>query len=401
LTDDQVAAARAALPALETLLQVNAGTKGLTAGPVIEALKTLTDDVEYGGYAGYNRVQQKAAAARDRLADFLGAERSALAFTGNATESLNVALMLPWRTWQEAQRGGPVDVLISDHEYPTTNLLFGYLTQLGLARLIRYPLSADPDALMDAIAAAATPGTQAIVASHVDCNTGLRIDPAPLVRWARERGIVSFIDGAQAAGQFPLHLAELGADLYITNGHKWLFGPNGVGLLYVRPGFERTLIPQRVGSGTMHFDSTLAYAGEPRWTDGARRFELLATRPAQVFAAMDAALDWHAHFGDGAIERRQRALTERIKQRLLQMPERYRLITPLAWEASSALASVQILENGTPIGGDRIGAFCGRMLTAGHAFIRPVPEFDALRLSMAYYNTDDDFERLFELLRAL
>ena len=50
-------------------------------------------------------------------------------------------------------------------------------------------------------------------------------------------------------------------------------------------------------------------------------------------------------------------------------------------------------------GGDKYSVF--KMLQEGRAFLRPVPEFDALRLSMAYYTTEDDFERAFTMLEEL
>lgn len=386
-----IAALRAAHPAFG-ILQVNTGTKGITAPPVIEALLQLTHRIEYGGFQGYCEVQERAMAARDRLARFLGADPTELAFTGNATESLNVALALPWERW-----GTPVEVLISDHEYPTTNLVFGYLQQIGLARLVRYPLSADPQVSLDALERCVTPRTRVLVASHVDCNTGLRADAAALCAWARARGIVSYVDGAQAAGQFPIDLHALGCDLYVTNGHKWLFGPNGVGLLYIRDGVEAMLTPPRVGMGTMHFRADHTYDGDPGWVDGAHRFELTATRPAQVLAAMDAALDWYESFGPGAIEAQQRRMADHVRRRIREMPERFTLITPDSWERSSALLSIRI----AGCDGARIAAFCGRMLQEGRGFLRPVPEFDALRISTAYYNTEDDYERLWEMLEEL
>ena len=371
------------MPALHSLLQLNSGTKGICAPPVVESLVELTRELE-DGYAGYRRVMVKADHARARLAAFLGAKDSELAFTGNASVSLNVALSLPWHEWP-----APADVLISDHEYPTTNMLFGYLEKLGKARLIRFPLDGGPEALE----AHVTPNTRLLVASHVDCNTGLRIDPTPLCDWAREHNIVSFIDGAQATGQFPIDLHAMGCDLYITNGHKWLFGPNGVGLLYVREGFEERLTPQMVGLGTMDFS-------EPgRWLPGARRFELTATRPAQTLAAMDAALTWHQSL---PIEARQKELAAHVKQRILECPERFRLITPLEWERSSALASVQFLQkDGSVVPGAKVLEFCNRLLAENVAFLRPVPEFDALRLSMAYYNTEEEYERFFAITAEL
>ena len=378
-----IEAIRAGMPALSEILQVNSGTKGICAAPVVEALLENTKRVEVGGYLGYCEMQAKAESAKARLAALFGCDESELAFTGNASVSLNVALALPWERW-----GAPVDVLISDHEYPTTNMVFGYLEKIGKARLIRYVLSENIETMRESLEASVTEGTKLLVASHVCCNTGLRTDVKALSDWARARGIVSYIDGAQAAGQFLINLHELGCDLYITNGHKWMFGPNGVGLLYVRAGFEDELTPTMVGMGTMDF------ADHGTWTPGAQRFDLMATRPAQVLATMHAALDWLENLGFERVWARQRALTNHVKARILTMPERFTLITPLEFEKSSALASVKIVGKS----GEQIGAFAGKMLQEKRAFLRPVPEFDALRLSMAYYNTEDDFERTFAML---
>jgi selenocysteine lyase/cysteine desulfurase len=281
-----------------------------------------------------------------------------------------------------------VDVLISDHEYPTTNMLFHYLEQIGMVRLIRYVLSAEISETIAGLNATVTEETRVVVASHVDCNTGLRADVAAISTWCRENGLISYIDGAQAIGQFPIDLHAIGCDLYISNGHKWLFGPSGVGLLYVRKGFEEQMVPPQVGAGTVTYQLPVT------WTTGANRFELVATRPAQVYAAMDTALDWLESFGLERIEARQRELTAWLKARILEMPDRFTLITPLEWEKSSALATIKI----AGMNGEDIGRFCGDMLTQGHAFLRPVPEFDGLRLSMAYYNVPDEYEQFFQLL---
>ena len=387
----RIQAFRDALPAFG-ILQVNTGTKGICAPSVVEALLERTREIEAGGYGAYARQQRDAAAARARLATFFGADVSELAFTGNATESLNAALALPWDRW-----GTPVDVLISDHEYPTTNMVFGFLKQTGRVNLIRYPLETDTQALLDGVEGRVTSHTRVLVASHVDCNKGRRIDVAALSRWARERGIVSFIDGAQAAGQFPIDLHAMGCDVYVTNGHKWLYGPNGVGLLYVRAGFEDEMLPSCVGSGTMHFSPTHEYDGPPSWMAGAHRFELTATRPAQVLATMDAAMDAYESWGPGVIESQQRAIADHLRWRILEQPDRFTLLSPDSWEHGSALVSIGI----HGVGGQQIGEFCGRMLEEGKGFLRPVPEFDALRISAAYYNTVDDYERLFDLLSEL
>ncbi len=387
MTPAEIMRIRAAIPVLQETLYLNTGTSGLPAMPVVDSLLELTRFSELGGLPAYHEVQAQATQARDRLARFLGADPSEVAFTRNATDSLNIAFSLPWEQWRPSP-GQPVDVLISDHEYPTCNMIFHYLEQTGRANLIRYALSADTEEMIASLNHHVTDGTKLVVASHVCCNTGLRADVQAVSLWAKERGIISYIDGAQAAGQFPIDLHEIGCDLYITNGHKWLYGPNGVGLLFVKQGFEEHLEPATVGSGTIIFDIPV------KWTDGAHRFDLTATRPVQALAAMNAALDWFEKVGVSAIEARQRQLADYVKERILSEEDRYRLICPLSWEQSSSMATFQIRGKT----GDEIAAFCHQMFVERKAVLRPVPEFDGIRLSMAYYNVEEEYERFFRLL---
>lgn len=383
-----IARARSAIPLLNETLYLNTGTAGLTAQPVIDAMLDLARRMESGGLAAYYDIHSQALAARNRLAALLGANQDEMAFTYNASHSLNIAMQVRWdalRTMSDQ----PVEVLFSDHEYPTTNMIFRYLEQSGAIRLVRYTLSANTDEMLDSLNAVATGHPRMLVASHVDCNTGLRADVKTLCAWCKERGIVSFIDGAQAIGQFHIDLHDMGCDIYIGNGHKWLYGPKGVGLLYVRKEMLDLFKPPMVGSGTITWEDPIAFV------DSAARFELAATRPAYVFAAMNAALDWLDSFGQTAIERRMRELSDYFKRRVLEQPNRYTLICPVPWEQSSAMASIQFAGKTA----EDINAFCSRMMQERKAALRPVGDgFNAIRISTAYYNIEDEYERLFHLL---
>ena len=388
---DEVAFFRDQVSAFK-MLQVNAGTKGICHPKTTASLIDWTQRIESGGHSEYMEAQHFASVARNRMAQFTNAKPTEIAFTGNATLSLSVAMDLPWDQW-----GARVDVLISDHEYPAANMIFGYLQQLGKIRIVRYSLSTDTNTLVENLESSVTPQTRVVVLSHVCCNTGKRTDVRAVSTWARSRGIVSYIDGAQALGQIPVDLTDIGCDLYITNGHKWLGGPNGVGVLYVRDGFEACMKPVHVGHGIMPFTLDNEYNGKPVFADGAHRFELMATRPVQTLAAMNTAFDVIDELSLSAIRERQRMLSEYVKERVLQQSDRFELISPTAFEDSSALISIRI----KGVNGAKINEFAGRMLTDKRAFLRPVPEFDALRISAAYYNVEDDYERLWHLLGEL
>jgi selenocysteine lyase/cysteine desulfurase len=155
--------------------------------------------------------------------------------------------------------------------------------------------------------------------------------------------------------------------------------------------------PVHVGHGMMPFTPDNEYIGKPVFAPGAHRFELMATRPAQTFATMHTALDVIEELGLDRIRERQELLSDYIKKRVLEQPDRFELISPLPFTESSALVSIRI----HGISGTEINAFAGKVLAEKRAFLRPVPEFDALRISAAYYNVPDDYERLWDLLAEL
>jgi L-cysteine/cystine lyase len=70
--------------------------------------------------------------------------------------------------------------------------------------------------------------------SHITTVTGLVLPAKELCRLARERGVLTHVDGAHSIGQIPLDLHDLGCEIYATSPHKWLLAPKGTGTLFVR-----------------------------------------------------------------------------------------------------------------------------------------------------------------------
>lgn len=103
----------------------------------------------------------------------------------------------------------------------------------------------DLDDIERAVAAAPT---RMVVCQHASNVTGAIQPVGDIVDIAHEHGAVTVIDGAQAAGHLPLDLSALGADAYVAPGHKGLLGPQGIGVLYLAPGFDPMELMQG-GSG--------------------------------------------------------------------------------------------------------------------------------------------------------
>jgi isopenicillin-N epimerase len=111
-----------------------------------------------------------------------------------------------------------------------------------------------------------TSRTKVIFLSHITSPTALRLPVEAICRRAREKGILTLIDGSHVPGQIPLHLDQLGADFYTGNCHKWLLSPKGAGFLYADPSVQDLIDPLVVSWG---------YQTDPAKSTGSRFVDLL------------------------------------------------------------------------------------------------------------------------------
>jgi isopenicillin-N epimerase len=142
--------------------------------------------------------------------------------------------------------------LSTDHEYGALDRTWRFICGKRGARYIRQPVPIpvkSAEQIVEAIWAGVTPSTRVLFISHITSPTAIIFPMAELVRRARERGILTVIDGAHAPGQIPLHLAGLGADFYSGNCHKWMCAPKGSAFLYARREVQPLVEPLAVSWG--------------------------------------------------------------------------------------------------------------------------------------------------------
>jgi alanine-glyoxylate transaminase/serine-glyoxylate transaminase/serine-pyruvate transaminase len=129
---------------------------------------------------------------------------------------------------------------------------------------------------------------KALLATHVDTSTGVRIDPCPLARLARERGILSVFDGVCATGGESFRMEEWGADVYLTASQKALGAPPGLALLVASPAAMEARARRRSAQPPMYLDleqwMTVMDAYE------ARRPAYFSTPATGLILALEAAL---------------------------------------------------------------------------------------------------------------
>ena len=220
--------------------------------------------------------------ARGVLAAFLSTGQENLFYTTNATTALNiVARSLPL---------GPGDEILSnDHEYGALDQTWEFVCSKRGCRYVRPTISLpirSAEEVIETIWQGVSERTRVLFISHITSPTGLIFPIAPLIRRARERGILTVIDGAHAPGQVPLDLEALGADFYAGNCHKWLMSPKGAAFLYARPEVQPLLEPLVVSWRNMSLSASPFIAAN----------EFQGTRDIAAYLSVPAAIQFRKDY---------------------------------------------------------------------------------------------------------
>ena len=170
---------------------------------------------------------------------FHGENPKQIAFTSNATESLNTAIQ------GLIEPGDHVITTMMEHNSVLRAL---YEREVGGAELTILKCDGCGNISYEELERAIRKNTKAIVCTHGSNLTGNVNDISRIGRIAKERGILFIADASQTAGLLPIDVREMNIDILCFTGHKGLYGPQGTGGIYVRPGLDVKPL-KRGGSG--------------------------------------------------------------------------------------------------------------------------------------------------------
>ncbi|HYK94959.1 MAG TPA: aminotransferase class V-fold PLP-dependent enzyme [Candidatus Dormibacteraeota bacterium] len=216
------------------------GTYGACPRPVLEAQQALVAELESDPIRFLTReFESRLDAAREQVATFLNADPEGLVVVPNATTGVATVV--------ESLRLRPGDELLTnDHEYNATLNALATVAERAKARVVRVSIPLPirhPEQVVEAILAGVSPRTRLALISHVTSPSGLVLPIETIVRELDRLGVDTLVDAAHAPGMVPVDLRALGAAYWTGNGHKWLCGPKGAGVLHVREDRRDRVLP--------------------------------------------------------------------------------------------------------------------------------------------------------------
>ena len=378
-----LARARRETPGCENVLHFNNAGAALMPQPVLDAVVNhLKLEAAIGGYEAKEKEFAAAEHVYDAAARLINCAPEEVAFIENATRAWDMAFYsIPFRSGDR--------ILTAKSEYASN-----YIAYLQVARRNGAVVEVIPDDEYGATSVSALRNmiderVKLISISHVPTQGGL-VNPAKEIgAVAREAGVLYLLDACQSVGQMPIDVQEIGCDILSTTGRKYLRGPRGTGLLYLRGDLIEQFEPPFLDLHAANWIDKDTY--EVR--SDARRFEnweMYYAGKVGLGVAIDYALEWNIE----VTWQRIRALAEQLRSQLLEISgvaihdlgrERCGIVTFTvdgipAVELQKKLASEKINITVSFADSNRLD-FLARHLS------------QLARASVHYYNTEDEITR--------
>ena len=213
--------------------------------PAVAALREYADSLAENGIAAVQDWLDRIADVRGLAARLINApDADDVYFVPNTTHGIGVvAEGFPWQAGRQRRargRGVPGEPVPVDEP-----------RRAAASKCGRVPSRGEPRVASTTSAPRWTRRTRVLAVSAVEFASGFRNDLDALGELCRERGVFFFVDAIQALGVFPLDVQRTPIDALSADGHKWLLGPEGAGIGYIRREWVERLHPIGVGANSV------------------------------------------------------------------------------------------------------------------------------------------------------
>ncbi len=386
-------AIREMVPGVLDTVYLNTGTCGPLPRVAHEAvMEEVNHDLTKARISGehFPHIGELRNGVRDVVAGAIGASPDEIAITSSTTDGMYSAI-IGYR-WQPGD-----ELIISNIEHPG-GLLPSFLAKRRFGIRVRVADiglgGGDPADIVRAFEQLITPRTRMIAISHVSYTTGARLPVKEIVAMAHSHDVLVAVDAAQSYGALHLDMHDLDVDFYACSGQKWMCGPDGTGAFYVKAA-SLGEIEQTLGSGGMIRGTLDYYGGSYSPANGAARFDT-AGRNTALLAGQKAATKWILE--DVGVEWASKHITELGHNTYDQLASLHGITMVTPREALAGLIAFNV---------DGIDApdLSKRLAEEYNVTIRFVTKYinnpDAARVSVGFYNNDEDISRLISGIAAV
>jgi len=367
----------------------NAATS-LTPRQVVDAMVRYLLECRANVGRGSYRLALEATSAyeevRKKVARFIGARATEVAFVKNATEAINlVAMGLRWC------RGENIVTTALEHHsnvLPWIRTARLYSLEVRFARPRR-----DGTLAVEEFERLVDDNTRIIAVAHVSNVLGTISPIKEIAKIAKSRGALLLIDAAQSAPHMPINVKELGCDFLAFSAHK-MCGPPGVGVLYVEDSVQ--LDPLVVGGGVVADASLHDY----KLLEKPHAFEA-GTPPIGDVIGLGAAVDYLSRLGLENIMKHELELAKKLRELLIEVPDVKVLgpEEPQTGIVSFSVRDVKAEDVALALGNLNICVRAG--FHCAIPLVRDVlgEKLGVVRASLYLYNTEEEVEKFVDSLR--
>lgn len=361
---------------------------------VIDAL-TRTYTEYYGNiHRGAHFLADKATEAyeqtREKARNLINAEtREQIIFTKGTTESINLAAF----SFGEAFVQEGDEIIVSEMEHHSNIVPWQLMAGRKGAKIVMLPIDDDGRLQIEKLGSLITKRTKLIAVTHVSNVLGTINPVKQMAQMAHAKGVLIFVDGAQAAPHLQIDVRDMDADFYAFSAHK-MYGPNGVGILYGKTKLLDQMPPYQ-GGGEMI--SEVKFSGTT-YNELPYKFEAGTPNISGVIA-FGAAIDYLQTTGIKTVAAWEHELLNYATAALNQIPglRIYGTQAEKSGVISFNVEGAHFFDLGTML--DKFGI----AVRTGHHCADPLMDHfgiqGTVRASFAFYNTKEEIDRFVDALK--
>jgi selenocysteine lyase/cysteine desulfurase len=224
---------RTQFPVTDQLIYLNHAAVAPLCRPAADAMRKLVDDACFYGSLHYGDWLNAYNGLRRATAKLINCSTDEVAIVKNTSEG--IATIACGMTWNRGDR-----VVAFLEEFPANYFPWRRLEDRGVE--VTWLSIFDTEGIARAI-----PGAKLLAISYVNYLSGYRVDLEAIGRLCREHGCFFFVDAIQGMGVLPIDVETASIDALAADGHKWMLGPEGNGILYVRRAWLDAIEPFEFG----------------------------------------------------------------------------------------------------------------------------------------------------------